>query len=145
MLLRLSPYAVTPPTPRPSTITPLAYVMTNPARIRRGRQPARKADRQPAPSPFAVSRQPSASSFKPSIRQLPASSPAPHQRDENPPKSPPNRSADFSPVRREASSRRPRSPSPHAVADPTREAAQNPPAATPKVINIPVDNLLITC
>ena len=82
MLPRLLPYAVTPSTLRPPTITPPAYVMPNPARIRRGRQqgssddPARKAARATRAtsavgrsSPFpAVSRQPSA--FEPSASSL---------------------------------------------------------------------------
>ena len=147
MLLRLLSCAVTPPTPNTSTITPPACVMANPARIRRGRQLGQLRDATSAvgsSSPFpAVSRQPSAVSR---LRlQPPASSLAPHQSDEKPPPSPPNRSADFSPVRREASSHKPRSPSLQARPDPARGQPKYPPAATLKVINTSVDNLLITC
>ena len=72
----------------------------------------------------AVSLQPPASSLQPSSRQRSTVSrqpPAPHQSDEKPPPSHPNRSADFSPVRREASSHKPRSL--RTMADPAREAA----------------------
>ena len=113
MLLRLSSFAAPPPPPNTSTITPLAYVMANPARIRRGRQLGQLRDATSAggsSSPFsAVSRQPPAVSRQPSAPS--PQPPAPHQSDEKPPPSPPNRSADFSPVRREASSHKPRSPS----------------------------------
>ena len=155
MLPRLSSCAAPPPPPNTSTITPPAYVMTsNPARIRRGRQlgqlgqPARSAARPPAPSP-AVSRQPSAVSLQPSASSRqpsssPASSLAPHQSDEKPPPSPPIRSADFSPVRREASGHKPRSPSPHGRSC-ASVSPKYPPSATLKVINNYVDNLLITC
>ena len=66
MLPRLLPFAVTPPAPRPSTITPLACVMT-----KSGADPARKATRATSAvgssSTFAVPcLQPPASSLQPS-------------------------------------------------------------------------------
>ena len=150
MLLRLSSFAVTPPIPNTSTITHRAYVMANPARIRRGRQlgqpgqPARSVARQPSPSP-AVSRRPPAVGIQPSAssRQPPAQ-----------------------PLSRATRSHRQaiRTVQPTANPSGARKAAtdpaallpmrwpilremqpQNPPAATLKVINTYVNNLLITC
>ena len=145
MLLRLS-RAVTPPTPNTSTITPPAYVMANPARIRHGRQlgqlgqPARAAARPPAPSP-AVSRQPSAVS-----RQHPASSlqpsPSPERRER-----PAKPSEPFSRLlTRPAIIKRLQTaqPSPHGRSS-ARGSLEYPPSATLKVINTYVNNLLITC
>ena len=133
MLLRLLPCAVTPPIPNTSTITNLAYVMANPARIRHGRQlgqlgqPARSVARHPS-QPSAVSRQPSAvSSLQPpaSSLQPPASSlqprPSPERREATAKPSEP-----FSrPRTRPARGKRPQTsqPSPNAVADPAPSSA----------------------
>ena len=134
--------------------------------IRRGS--ARKATRQPCEGnqrgrqlvnllrllPPAVSRQPTAAS-----RQLPSSSlqsvnrqpstvsPAHHQSDEKPPPSPPNRSADRYHLRRDASGHRPRNTSPIRCGGRSSARGSPKPRQPPpqKVINTPVDNLLITC
>ena len=126
-----------------------------------GADPARRAARATmatstvgSSSTFAVSRQPSASShqlpassFQPSIRQPSAVSPS-----LQPCPSPERREATYKPsepfsrlLTRPARGKQPQTPQPFAWPDPAREATQNPPAATLKVINIPVDNLLITC
>ena len=141
MLLRLLPCAVTPPPHRPPTITPLAYVMANPAR----RQPARAVARHPS-QPSAVSRQPSAvfvSSLQPPASSL------------QPPASPLTRA-----TRSHRQALRTVQPTSHPSGDNqaiTDRAAfapwpiqremqpQNQPAAILKVINTYVDNLLITC
>lgn len=131
----------------PSTITQPACVMTksgaDPARKAtratvRGQpgQPARSAARQPAPSPAV---EPSASSFKPSIRQPPAVSrqpcPSPERRER--PSKPSEQFSRPLTFRREASGHRPLSPSPLQCGGQTSaDEAKNPPAATQKVVNI---------
>ena len=153
MLPRLSPRAAPPPTPRPSTITPPAYVMTQSGQSGaegnqetvRG-QPARSAARHPSPSPTvsrqlpasslqAVSRQPSTVSRQPS-----AISPSPERRER-----PAKPSAQFSrPLTRPARGERPQTPQPFAPCG-GRSSAR----ASPKTSQQPPQKLstflLITC
>ena len=139
MLLRLLPCAVTPPPHHPPTITPRAYVMaSNPARIRHRRKPwqryggnqrGRQLVTLPSRQPSAVSRQPSASPLTRATRS--------HRqalRTVQP-------TANPSGARQAATDLAAFAPWPI-----QREMQpQNPPAATLKVINTYVDNLLITC
>ena len=149
MLLRLLSCAVTPPPPNTSTITPPAYVMTQSGAIRRGRQPWQlgqpaRSVAHPSPSP-AVSRQPSAVSLQPSSRQPPASSIQPltratrsHRQALRTVQPTSHPSGDNQAITDRAALR--------PMADPARASApKHPPAATLKVINTYVDNLLITC
>ena len=150
MLLRLLSCAVTPPTPNTSTITPLAYVMTQSGADRResgaegnqgnqGNQRGRHLATLPRLLPSAVIRQPPAVSLQPS-----APSPSPERREATAKPSEP-----FSRLlTRPARGKRLQIPQPFAQCG-GRSCAivspENHPAATLKVINTYVDNLLITC
>ena len=143
MLPRLSSFAVTPPPPNPPTITPPAYVMTQSGAEGNHGNGTRATSAVGSSSPFsavsrqpsAVSRQPSASSLQPLTRATRSHRQA--LRTVQPTSHP-------SGARQAATDRA--ALRPMRWPDPAPSSApKHPPAATLKVINTYVDNLLITC